>query len=168
MGGFMKYLNKIQSIDLNDIVEEEVEEEVVEVVETVEAPKPKQPIVKKPTQPQKVDSSVSVIEERMRSKLDDVGLKPKIISEVVSFVLSDVKNVKDFKQPRPVQSQTSQYQGEQTKNIHEYSYNNDIAGAASYILDGVSNSSSTNTSSTTNNESKAYTSNVADRASSLL
>jgi hypothetical protein len=167
MSGFIKYLNKIQS---GHIEEEEVVEEYEVVVETVKPKAVPQPLKKKiiSTPPQKVDASVSIIEARIKSKLDEVGLNSKLINEVVSFVLSDVKNVKDLK---VTNSPTSEPKQQRQPNINEFAHRNDIAGASSHILEGVRDIGGNinyGKNEQNNNVGAGYTSNIADHASSLL
>ena len=81
--GFMKFLDNIDSDIVNEtyVTESVVEEEVEEV-----KPKTKTKKTVKKTSKKK-DSSVKLIEARMRNKLDDIGLNETAIGEVISYVI---------------------------------------------------------------------------------
>lgn len=85
----MDFLNGMEQTIIENA---EVEEEVIE--EEVESPKKPKPQPKK-----KVSKSASVklVESRIRSKLDEVGLNESTIDEVISYVLSDVSSVNNIK-----------------------------------------------------------------------
>jgi hypothetical protein len=165
----MSYLNKVNlslvddRFKSNDEDEDNVEvvEEVVKVV--------KKPVINKPKVPTKVDTSVSILEGRMRSKLDDIGLNSKLINEVISFVLNDVKSVPNLK----LGENTNVARPVYTKpvSVNEFSNVNDVRGAAEFLLEGIPESSGGYTrsySSDSNAHVSSTTSSVADRASSLL
>lgn len=174
MSGFMKYLNKINMTLVETSSEDEiVEEQVVEQ----EQPKVVKKIPIKKTIPQKVDASVSILEERIRAKLDDIGLNSKLINEVVSFVLDDVGNVPNLKlsEGKSVKGSSFRTVTDSTQpqpvSVNEFKMNNDIRGAAEFLLEGVPEMSSpgrVKSSSTGGEFVQTQMSSVADKASSLL
>ena len=169
MSGFMKYLTKI-----NDSLIEDEEDEKFISEEKVEEPKKviKHILPVKKTIPQKVDTSVSILEDRMRSKLDDIGLNSKLINEVISFVLSDVKHVPNINVGMG-NNITNENKQVQPISINEFKIRNDIRGAAEYLLDGLpdmnnSNNSIENNSNFTDIHTGYKSSSIIDRASSLV
>jgi len=168
MSGFMKYLTKINSSLLQ---EEDDEEEVLVEEQVVVTPKAKPQPVKKAI-PQKVDASVSILEGRIRSKLDDIGLNSKLINEVVSFVLDDVSNVPNLKSSKGANFRTvTENARPQPVSVDEFKTRNDIRGAAEFLLEGVPEMSQPGSvrSSYDGGESvNSRMSSVADKASSLL
>jgi len=172
MSGFMKYLTKINSSLLEEEEDEEVlveEQKVVE--EQVVKPKQKPQPVKKAI-PQKVDASVSIVEDRIRSKLDDIGLNSKLINEVVSFVLNDVSNVPNLKSSKGANFRTvAENARPQPVSVNEFKTRNDIRGAAEFLLEGVpemSQPGSVRSSYDGGEPVNSRMSSVADKASSLL
>lgn len=81
---FMDFLNSIDDKYENDLVVDDIEDPIVEMPKLVRKVKVK---VKK-------GSSVKMIEQRIKDKLDDVGLNDKIISEVLEYVFNGVVKVK--------------------------------------------------------------------------
>ena len=167
MSGFMTYLNKInlslvEEVDTSVSDEAHIDESVV-----VETPKVIKKVIKKSV-PQKVDKSVAILEERIRSKLDNIGLNSKLINEVVSFVLDDVSNIPNLKLSEGKQINNTIQQ--QPISVNEFKMNNDVRGAAEFLLEGVPETSSPGrvSSSSVGGSVNARMSNVADHASSLL
>lgn len=86
--GFMNFLDTIDDrYKENEFIEESVEDEDV----LVPMPKLKRSVRVKRTSK---ESSVKFIEERIKNKLDDVGLNDKVISEVLDYVFQDIGKVK--------------------------------------------------------------------------
>lgn len=152
----MNYLNRV-NVNIEDD-EENIVEDVVEQPKVV-----KKTTIKKSIQ-QKVDSSVSIVEDRIRSKLDDIGLNSKVINEVVAYVLGNVNNIQNIKlgEARNVNTQ-------QPSNLNEFKHMNDVRGAAEFLLDGIPDitPSMTGTSNSLIGGLSSM-SGIADHASSLL
>ena len=120
----------LENID-NDIINETYVDDTV--VEEVEAkPAPKKAVRKKPATTKK-DSSVKLIEARIRTKLDDIGLNESAISEVVSFVLSDVQKVNEVKSSTTKPQQAHP----QKKQVQESEAPTSIMGQAESLLAGL-------------------------------
>jgi len=157
----------LENID-NDIINETyVDETVVEKNET--KPTKKKSVVRKKPITVKKDSSVKLIESRIRTKLDNIGLNESAISEVVSFVLGDVQRVKNItstttKPNTPQQSKTPNQVKEQRVPIT-------IMSRAESLLEGLPEAPGMGPRSK-NIDSESMTeenlSDVASRASSLL
>jgi len=123
-----KFMSFLENID-NDIINETYVDDTV--VEEVEAkPAPKKAVRKKPATTKK-DSSVKLIEARIRTKLDDIGLNESAISEVVSFVLNDVQKVNE------VTSSTDQQPKPKKKQVSESKAPTSIMGQAENLLAGL-------------------------------
>jgi len=114
------------------------------------------------------DSTVDLIENKLKDKLDDVGLNTTIINEIVDYVLGGVSSIKDYTPPKKKKKRLSK-----TTNKEIVAKSDDsvmsLAERAAIILDGVSDSDGSvpthmNETTTPNNN----ISNVADHASSLL
>jgi len=123
-----KFMNFLDNID-NDIINETyVDDVIVEEVET--KPTPKKRVVGKKPKATKKDSSVKLIEARIRTKLDDIGLNESAISEVVLFVLNDIQKVND------VVSSTKTQQPKQTQ-VQENNVPTSVMGRAESLLAGL-------------------------------
>lgn len=159
MSKFMDFLDNID----DDIINETY----------VDEPVKERPVVKKKTKvvPKKTvkkDSSVKLIEARIRTKLDSIGLNESAIGDVVSFVLDDVQKVANIKsktqQPKPKTTP-------KPKQVQENNRMNTTMGRAESLLEGLPDTmgslSSSDDSGETVSESKNL-SDVASHASSLL
>ena len=91
MSSFMDYLNDVDTTYKENIIEES--EDVIEEPVAPVKPKTKKRVVRK-VKKVKRDVSVTAIEERVKTKLDSVGLNDKVISEVLNYVFNDVVSIK--------------------------------------------------------------------------
>ncbi len=161
MSRFMDYLNN----RVNDNIEDD-DDDFEDIVETVvEKPKVVKKAPIKKSIPQKVDSSVSVVEGRIRSKLDDIGLNSKVINEVVAYVLDNVSTIPNVKLGESRKVNTTQ-----PSNLNEFKHTNDVRGAAEFLLDGVPDTYTPSMTGISNSLMGGLSSmsGIADHASSLL
>ena len=158
MSNFMDFLDNID----NDIINETyVDENTIQQVKT-KAPLKKDVGLKKPNTIKK-DSSVKLIEARIRTKLDTIGLNESVISDVVKFVLNDVHTISEID---PVQKNKPQ----QPKTVQENKSVNTILGRAESLLEGLPEQVVMSPLQTRVSEAavESNMSDVASRASSLL
>ena len=157
MSGFMKFLDNMDEHiieNAEDVLETET------LVEEHEESKPTQKIKKKPIKKvsTKKDASVKLVESRMRSKLDEVGLNERMIDDVISYVLSDVSQVKNKNNNKIKQNITDTPQTHVTESAS-------VSNRAEDILSGLSDDY---VPTVDNNSGGGYTSTISDKATSLL
>ena len=177
MSKFMDYLNKVDSLiiensrntydnedDVNDEEccadygdEYDFEKTEKEVVRKIN--KPAVPIPKKVT---KRNSSVKLVEDRLRLKLDGIGLNSRVVNEVISYVLYNVNAIDEIRTHHTESVQHTQHKKQQPPAT--------IVGYADSILEGMTDHTPMTTMGSGNfNESiNNNISDVADHASSLL
>ena len=164
MSKFMDFLDHID----DDIINETYVDGTVEEEEPlVEMPTKKKKVVMKPKIVKK-DSSVKLIEARIRTKLDNIGLNETAISDVVSFVLDDVQKV-----PSMTKSKSKKQSKKQPKReiVQEQDRMNTMIGRAESLLEGMPETSTLGAipdSGESIDESNVNVSDVTSRASSLL
>lgn len=161
MSKFMDFLDNID----NDIVNETYVDETI-----VKDSKPvyKKKVVKKKPTTVKKDSSVKLIEARIRTKLDSIGLNESAISDVVSFVLEDIQKVRDAK-PSNVKQSTSQKPTKQ--QVQEQQRTTTVMGRAESLLEGLPDNPTFDPLPTQSDSGSVAESNLSDvtsHASSLL
>ena len=76
--------------------------------------------------PKSKDATVKILEQRMKMKLDEVGLNSKMINEVLDYVLYNIEKIKDLPQPTQVAESTRPQQN--LSSVH---------GRAEAILDDL-------------------------------
>jgi len=150
----------LENID-NDIINETYVDDII-----VEQVKPRSVIKKsfvKKSNTIKKDSSVKLIESRIRTKLDKIGLNESVISDVVNFVLNGVNIVNEVKSVQNDKPNTS-------KTVHENNPFNTIRGRAESLLEGLPETVVMSPLQTRLSETAVESdmSNIASRASSLL
>jgi len=162
--GFMSYLNDIDNniSGIEDVIDEDIIiEKQVDTVFTQEANKMSK------------DSTVELLEYRLKNKLDDVGLNSKVINEVINYVLGDVSTVTDT-QPTPTKIKHKTKTKSKKKAPAKKAKVNEqlsLAERAASILDGVPDQvGGIPASQQSINETSSHhdLSDVADHASSLL
>jgi len=159
--GFMSYLNDIDNniSGIEDVIDEDIIiEKQVDTVFTQEANKMSK------------DSTVELLEYRLKDKLDDVGLNSKVINEVINYVLGDVSTVTDIHQPTPTKPKTKSKKKAHAKKA-KVNEQLSLAERAASILDGVPDQvGGIPASQQSINETSSHhdLSDVADHASSLL
>ena len=161
-----KFMDFLENID-NDIVNETYVDETL-VEESKPKPAPKKKVVRKKPTTAKKDSSVKLIEARIRTKLDSIGLNESAISEVVSFVLEDIQKVSEVKpstDKQPTQQKPTKQQVQEQKRMTT------VMGRAESLLEGLPDKPTFGPLPTQGNGESVAESNLSDvasHASSLL
>jgi len=164
MSTFMTFLDNID----NDIINETyVDDTIVEKVES--KPQLKKKVVTKKPITVKKDSSIKLIEARIRTKLDSIGLNESAINDVVTFVLYDIQKIKDVESSST--SPTSKAPTQTKITVQENKKLNTVRGRAESLLEGLIDTPTfvpLPTYGSGDVVAESNFSNVADRASSLL
>ena len=173
--GFMDYLNSKdkklfeEDIENEEDIKDDIEEEEVSVEEDepeeVAKELPKKVLTKSSKEQETIPSTVI---ERLKHKLDDIGLNGRTINEVIKFAFSDanIRHVSQPVPPPPIVQERYQQKGPDS-----------IASYAETILEGLPEPSfrGYNDAMTqrimpksVSNVSNINLNNVADRATALL
>ena len=139
MSGFMSYLDNIEDEILSETEEvvaspkkkKEVAPKNVSKKTVKKAPQKRKVVTPKPKveRIQKSDA-VAVVENRLRNKLDSIGLNEKVIDSVVSSVLTGVYDI-------DIPSVTETAQSQSTPRHEEVLSPMSISSRAGSILEGV-------------------------------
>ena len=165
-----KFMDFLENID-NDIINETyVERDIVEEVK----PKPTKKIIvdKVKSNTSKKDSSVKLIESRIRTKLYNIGLNENAISDVVSFVFNGVSTVSDIKPSNiPTQKPNSPVQKTPAPQVKPKNMAEMVRTHAESLLEGLPETPTLDPTLFKHSGESIVESNVSDvasHASSLL
>lgn len=122
---FIDYMSYIENVS-KTFKETNYIQEDVNTEEEIE--EPKVPVKTNSNKPK--STSVKIVEDRIRTKLDSVGLNTNVINEVVSYVLYNIDDVKELNEIKVKKEQPQVQVKENTQ-----SKLNTVMGRAEAILD---------------------------------